>query len=69
MLYCLRNPKGKLIEWAADTEKDECWGRSFIFLYENINSFRSKYWQHERASKLAAKKLGYEIVKCELMMK
>jgi hypothetical protein len=68
MIYCLRDPKGKLIESTAASSKSACWENGFWILVKKFKGYEGKYHTKWSATIAEAKTNGYEIVKCKLIV-
>lgn len=66
-VYCLRYPDGSLEAETARAHKEECWIEGFWVVCGLVKGFEQKYWKKWNPSIMAAKKLGYEIVECNLV--
>ena len=67
MIYCLKGPDGKLIESTASSSAWTCWEKSFWIISDDVPGFRERYWKRLDASRRAASRIGYRIVKCDLV--
>ena len=61
--WALKNYGGNIIESTIAPTKTSCWEKSF-YLFDS--TFRDKYWHKERASQLAALKLGYKFCRVKI---
>jgi hypothetical protein len=67
MIYCLKDPHGRLIESTTSFNRDECWLVAFEFIAGvEGDKWRNHYFPRWDASQRWARKAGYKIVKCEL---
>lgn len=66
MWYALESPSGHLIEGTVAI-REEVWVKAFQHLCSVIPGFGDKYWKRERASKEAARRLGWKIVKVAIV--
>jgi hypothetical protein len=64
--YALESPKGVLIESTLG-DRENVWMNAFDHLSAVIPGFQERYWKRERASKAAAKRLGWRIVKVQIV--
>lgn len=66
-LWVLRAPNGKLIVHTASTTRGEAWVAGFQYVASMNPYFGNKYWKRWDASLLAARKLGWRIVRARLV--
>ena len=66
MLYVLKSPGGHLIEETVSTSNSEAWGKAFDFISATDKDFERRYWHKWDASRRAARKRGWVIVRATL---
>lgn len=68
-LYCLQDPKGKLIEGCVAATRSDAWGNAFGYICQTVPGFEERYWKKWDASRRAARRLGWIVVPCNLVPK
>lgn len=63
MLWCAKDPKGRMVEKTIAQYKDEC----VYALFDCMSrEFQHEHWKNISTSRKAYEKLGYRFVKVEL---
>lgn len=67
MWWALKSPEGIIFPNTLGRSKTDVWAEAFMEVASREKGFSDKYWHRWDASLRAAKKLGYSIVKVELI--
>lgn len=63
--YCLKSPKGELLSFTFGNNRDECWTKSFDYLFAN-KKWMLPYWKKLEESIAAAKRHKFIMVRVHL---
>lgn len=70
MLWCLKTPRGSLVEETADTDRGACWKRAFQDTSRNReleNAWGSRFWEECPIFQKVLSKKGFRLVRCKLV--
>jgi len=66
-MYVLKDPKGKLVEWTAAENARDAWVNAYDYVARAVPGYGERYWKRWEGSRRAALRLGYRIVRADLV--